>query len=175
MTAIFRWTTPRTAIVEPRPVDNACSGQHGTSLGATLRRMTSEAFVRPPDTDAIAEHLEQVITRGQRFRPGVWFLVCDASPSEVLVHFPVDGVPAEPSEEECRHVAGFFADTAAQLDGTAGMVVVVTRPGAAIVGDIDRRWYRAARDACAEHGVRLLSVHLLTPNESREMFLDDVM
>jgi hypothetical protein len=133
--------------------------------------MTSKAFA----VDAIAEHIERVVTREQRTQHSVWFIVWDRSAPERVVHLPVDELPPNPTDEECRYVAGFFADTVAQLGVTTGMVVVITRPGATVISPVDRRWYGAVRQACAENLVPLLGVHLLTPTGSRELFLDDVI
>jgi hypothetical protein len=133
--------------------------------------MTSKAFAR----DAVAAHVDRVVTRDQRTRRSVWFIVFDRSVSEAMVHLPVDEIPLDPTDEECRYIADFFADTAAHLGVAISMAVVVTRPGATAVSAADRRWYRAVRDACAQNVVPLLGVHLLTPNGSRELVLDDVM
>ena len=157
--------------MEPSTVDNSKSSSGDRRAGATIRRMTSEAFVR----DVIAEHVERVITQDQRSQHSVWFIVCDRSPTDYVVHLPVDEIPPNATDEECRFIAGFFADTVAHLNVQTGMAVVLTRPGAPVVAESDRRWYRAIRDSCAEHGVRLLGVHLLTPGGSRELFFDDVM
>jgi hypothetical protein len=86
---------------------------------------------------------------------------------------PVDELPPNSTDEECRFIAGFFADAVAQL-GWTGMAVVLTRPGGPTVAEIDRRWYRAIRDAW-DHRLRLLGVHLFTPGGSRELFFDDVV
>ena len=157
--------------MDPSTVDNSRSASGDRRIGVTIRRMTSEAFVR----DVIAEHIEEVVTRDQRFQRSVWFIACDRSPTDYLVHLPVDEIPPNATDEECRFIAGFFADTVSQLNVQTGMAVVLTRPGAPVVAEADRRWYRAVRDSCADHDLRLLGVHLLTPGGSRELFLDDIM
>jgi hypothetical protein len=116
-----------------------------------------------------------VVTLDQRSRNSVWFIACDRSPTDYLVHLPVDEIPPNATDDECRYIAGFFAETVAQLDVLTGMAVVLTRPGSPVVGEVDRRWYRAVHDSCAEHDLRLLGVHLLTPRGSRELHFDDVM
>jgi len=157
--------------MEPSTVDNSKSSSGDGRVGATIRRMTSEAFVR----DVIAEHVEQVVTQDQRSQHSVWFIACDRSPTDYVLHLPVDEIPPNPTDEDCRFIAGFFADAVAQLGVQTGMAVVLTRPGAPVVAEADRRWYRALRDSCAEHDLRLLGVHLLTPGGARELFYDDIM
>jgi hypothetical protein len=157
--------------MERSPVDSAKSSSGDREIGVTMRPMTSEAFVR----DVIAEHVDQVVTLDQRSRNSVWFIACDRSPTDYLVHLPVDEIPPNATDDECRYIAGFFAETVAQLDVQTGMAVVLTRPGSPVVGEVDRRWYRAVHDSCAEHDLRLLGVHLLTPRGSRELHFDDVM
>jgi hypothetical protein len=135
-----------------------------------MRRMTSKAFVR----DVLAEHIERVVTREQRSRRSVCFIACNRSPTDRVLYLPVDELPPNSTDEECRFIAGFFADAVAEL-GWTGMAVVLTRPGGPTVANVDRRWYGAVRDSCGEHGLRLLGMHLLTPGGSRELFLDDVI
>ncbi len=152
-------------------MDNFDSTSGAGRNGGTIRRMTSEAFVR----DALAEYVERAITREQRSRRSVFFIACDRSPTDHVVHLPVDELPPDPTAEECRFVAGFFAEAVTQLNVRTGMAVVLTRPGGPTVADVDRRWYRAVHDSCGENELRLIAVHLLTPGGSRELFLDDVV
>ena len=153
------------------PVDNSAPARGTRGNDVTIRLMTSEASVR----DAIAEHVDHVVTREQRSRTSVWFIVCDRSPTDYVVHLPVDELPPSATDEECRFIAGFFADTVAQLRVQTGMAVVLTRPGGPTVAEVDRRWYRAVHGSCLAHAVRLLGVHLLTPGGSRELFFDDIV
>ena len=164
-------TKPGTPIVEPSPVDNLPPVPGKVFDGATIRPMTSKAF----SVDAIAEHIERVVTRDQRGRHSVWFIVWDRSAPDRIVHFPIDEIPPSPTEEECRYVAGFFTDTIAQMGLATGVVFLITRPGATAVSSIDRRWYRAVHAASAENLVPLLGVHLLTPYGGRQLVLDDVI
>jgi len=102
-------------------------------------------------------------------------MLCTLDLRDVMVHIPVDHVPADPTNAECAHAAQFFVDVIAHLDIEAGLAVAVTRPGTLTVVGSDRLWYRAARKACTDGGVPLLGVHLVTPLGQREVMLDDVL
>lgn len=167
----FRWTALQIEIVEPSPVDNFDLARGAGRSGATIRRMTSEAFVR----DVLTDHIERVITREQRSQRSVFFIACDRSPTDHVVHLPVDELPLDPTAEECRFVADFFAEAVTHLNVRTGMAVVLTRPGGPTVADVDRRWFRAVHESCGENGLRLIGVHLLTPGGSRELFFDDIV
>jgi hypothetical protein len=111
----------------------------------------------------------------ERRRWSVWFMLCALDLRKVLMHIPVDAVPADPTKAECAHAARLFVDLIVHLDIEAGLLVAITRPGTSTVAASDRLWYRAARQACIDGGVPLLGVHLVTPSGQREIMLDDVL
>jgi hypothetical protein len=130
-----------------------------------MRRMTSNAFP--------AERIERVVTREERSRRSVWFIACDRPPTDRVLQLPIDEIPPYATDEDRRELAGFLADAIAHIGSRAGLAVL-TRPGGPTVAEIDRRWYRAIRDAW-DHRLPLLGVHLFTPGGSRELFFDDVV
>lgn len=101
-------------------------------------------------------------------------VLCD-SDNRVMVHCPIDDVPEELSDEECAHFISVFASALAEGDEAGGLLVALTRPGASTVNELDRRWFRATHDVCADIGVRVLGVYLLTPQTHREIHPDDAL
>jgi hypothetical protein len=134
--------------------------------------MRSEIFLDQPAT--IQRHLDRIVGPLDRRSWSAWFILCDVD-NRVLVHYPVTDVPAEPAAEDCAHTVGVFADVFSALKFDAGMLVVVTRPGTAGIRASDRQWFRAAHEVCARSGVRLVGVHLMTPDAQREIVLDDAI
>jgi hypothetical protein len=135
--------------------------------------------------EAIRGHLAAALEPWERGQRSVRFVLCDGD-NRVRAHCPVDGMPADPEPDECRHVVSVFATAIADNEAPAevgdgagdrggAMLVVLTRPGPGTVTDAERRWFHAAHTACAAHGVRLLGVYLLTPGETREVVLDDAL
>jgi hypothetical protein len=120
--------------------------------------------------DAISDHLAAEISPLERAMRTVRFVLCDQE-NRVLVHCPVHGEGPPRDEAQCVQVVSLFAGTVAHAD--AALVVVLTRPGPDSVTEWERLWFRAAHVACAEHEVRLLGVHLLTPTGQREVHHDD--
>ncbi|MEJ3749664.1 hypothetical protein WEI85_41195 [Actinomycetes bacterium KLBMP 9797] len=123
---------------------------------------------------AIEAHLSESITLGERRQRGVRFVLCDPD-NGVMVHCPVDDLPASLDPAECAHTVSVFAEVLVAHGEPGAMLVVLTRPGSAIITAPDRVWYHAAHQVCVQHGVRLLGVYLLTPNDQRELTLDDAI
>ena len=134
--------------------------------------MTDAAVLDSPD--AIRDHLEDAIEPAERGRRGVRFVLCDAG-NRVLVHCPVEDIPDDSQPDDCEQTVSVFATALTGTAGDGAMLVVLTRPGAALVTDADRQWFRAAHAVCAEYGVRLLGVHLMTRRQQREIVLDDAL
>lgn len=123
---------------------------------------------------AIRSHLDEALTADERAEPAVRFVLCDGG-NRVRVHCPVDGLDPAADPEVCQQAAAVFATALAGGEAHGGMLVVLTRPGSATVTHADRVWFHATREACAEHGIRMLGVHVLTPVTSREVVLDDAL
>lgn len=134
--------------------------------------MTETPVLDTPE--AIREHLEIAIDPPERGQRGVRLVLCD-SDNRVMVHCPIDDIPEELSDEECAHFISVFASALAEGDEAGGILVALTRPGSAMVVDVDRKWFRATHQVCTEIGVRVLGVHLLTPEAHREIHPDDAM
>ena len=134
--------------------------------------MTETPVLDSPE--AIREHLELALDPAERNQRGVRFVLCDAN-NRVMVHCPVDDVPAEVDAEDCAQFIGVFAAALADGDKGGGILVALTRPGTAAITDVDRTWFRVTHQVCAQKRVRVLGVHLLTPAEHREIHPDDAI
>jgi hypothetical protein len=134
--------------------------------------MTETPVLDSPE--AIREHLEIALDPDDRSQRGVRFVLCDAD-NRVMVHCPVDDVPDNLDPDDCATFVSVFASALAEGDEAGGILVALTRPGSATVTDCDRQWFRATHEVCAHNGVRVLGVHLLTPQEHREIHPDDAM
>ncbi|QSB16079.1 hypothetical protein JQS43_07170 [Natronosporangium hydrolyticum] len=134
--------------------------------------MTETPVLDTPE--AIREHLEIALDPADRRQRGVRFVLCDAD-NRVMVHCPVDDVPADVDSEDCTHFVSVFASALAEGDEGGGMLVALTRPGSGTINDLDRIWFRVTHEVCAQNGVRVIGVHLLTPSDHREIHPDDAI
>lgn len=134
--------------------------------------MTETPVLDTPE--AIHEHLEIALDPGDRGQRGVRFVLCDAA-NRVMVHCPVDDIPGNVGAEECAQFVSVFASALAEGEDGGGILVALTRPGSARITEVDRTWFRATHDVCAENRVRVLGVHLMTPGEHREIHPDDAL
>jgi hypothetical protein len=134
--------------------------------------MTETPVLDTPE--AIHEHLEIALDPVDRGRRGVLFVLCDAD-NRVMVHCPVEDVPASLNVDACRNFVSVFASALAEGDEGGAMLVAVTRPGAATITEQERAWFRATHETCAQNRVRVLGIHLLTPRDHREIHPDDAI
>ena len=133
--------------------------------------MTTKVFLHSPE--AIARHLRRDIEPDGFDSNGARFVLCD-NRNQVLVHCHVGDVPTDISPSECVRTLSLFAHTIS-AGGDGALLVALTRPGPPTLTPADARWFRAAHRACAEHEVRLLGVHIVTPHGLREVVLDDAL
>jgi hypothetical protein len=135
--------------------------------------MSNLAVLDSPE--AIRTNLEAVIAPEDRGRRSAWFFLCDDA-NRGLVTACVDDLPATLSMAECRHAVSVFAEPLACRDGGA-MLVALTRRGPASITATDRNWYHAVHEICADqdHAIRVLGVHLVTPQVNREIASDDLV
>lgn len=134
--------------------------------------MTETPVLDTPE--AIREHLEIAIDPPERGQRGVRLVLCD-SDNRVMVHCPIDDVPEELGNEECAQFISVFASALAEGDEAGAILVALTRPGSPTVTEIERQWFRATHEVCADIGVRVLGIHLLTPGAHREIHPDDAL
>ena len=123
---------------------------------------------------AIDEHLTRTLTRADRERYGVRFVLCDRH-NRVRAHCPVDGPPPFAGGDGPRAaIAAFTAALTGEPSGS-GVLVVLTRPGSGAVSASDRAWFHATYEVTRPARVRVLGVYLVTPTDLREILLDDAL
>lgn len=120
---------------------------------------------------AVADALDLLVPPADRRRSTAWVLLCDDH-DELVVPCVVDELPEQPPADECAALLAPFAAALGAGSG-AGLLLALTRRGQAAVTDLERRWFHAAHAVCVARAVRLLGVHLLTPEGAREVHLDD--
>ncbi|GAB7047828.1 hypothetical protein [Catenuloplanes indicus] len=123
---------------------------------------------------AIDEHLTRVLTRAERARYGVRFVLCDRD-NRVRVHCPVDEPPPFADGDGPRGTVAAFAASLTREPPGGGVLVVLTRPGSGAVSASDRAWFHATYEVCRAARVRVLGVYLVTPADLREILLDDAL
>jgi len=121
---------------------------------------------------AIRDHLRSSIEPEPGH--GVRMVLCDDR-NKVLTHVHIGEAPADPNDEDCVKIVMPFAHAMCGGPASGAMVLALTRPGPPTLSAADRRWFRAAHQVCAEHDVRLLGVHVVTPRGQREVLLDDAL
>lgn len=102
-----------------------------------------------------------------------YFVVCDHN-SRLRKRIAVDDIDDDVAWADCVRITSAFADGLAH-SGDGAMLLVLTRPGPVSLRLTDRRWFMAARYACATYRVRLLGVYVATPRGQREVVLDDAL
>jgi hypothetical protein len=131
----------------------------------------SPVFLDSPES--IRRHLRCDIARYEFDDPGIRFVLCDDR-NEVRAHVHIGETPPEVDLDASRRVVALMAE-GLSVTGDGAMLLAVMRAGAPTLTPADAVWFRVARAVCADRGVRLLGVHVLTPHGQREVNLDDAL
>jgi hypothetical protein len=134
----------------------------------------TESTVILDSPESIRQHLRRDIGRHEFDDPGVRFVLCDDR-NEVRAHVHVGDTPPEVDLAASRRVVALMADGLTSAGDDGAMLLAVMRAGAPTLAPSDAVWFRVARAVCADRGVRLLGVHVLTPHGQREVNLDDAL
>lgn len=126
------------------------------------------------DCPAVREHLELVVSPRERRTHNAFFVLCDDA-GRPLVHTCVDGVAADPTDEDCTLTVEPFATALARGEPDGRLLAVLTRPGSAPINDVDRRWFHAVHATCRRLGVSVLGVYVVTAYDVVEVHLDDAL
>ncbi len=111
-----------------------------------------------------ADFLDLVVSERNRCRGALALLLCDDD-DRMRVPVVVGDLPAALSDDDRRQTV---AKVVAVLKGRGAVLVAVARRSGLSIRSEDRAWRRAAERACAD-GPRLLGVHVITLDGSREV------
>lgn len=111
-----------------------------------------------------ADFLDLVVSERDRSRGALALLLCDDH-DRMQVPVVIGDLPAEMSDDERQ---GMVAAVVEALAGHGAVLVAVARRSGLSIRAEDRAWRRAAERACAA-GPRLLGVHVITLDGSREV------
>jgi hypothetical protein len=114
----------------------------------------------------IADVLDLFVLDRDRRRGALYALLCDDG-DRIQVPVVVDELGDGGALEERVHMFGVFAEAVATNSPGGSMLVAVARGGGLSLTPDDHLWRQGAEQACAREHVRLLGVHLVTPDGSR--------
>jgi len=130
----------------------------------------TELLARPVRTDAdVLARVAEIIDARARQQPALWlfFLDRDGMQNEVVV--PIDCLPDPPDPELVGGVCYVISQvlSGAQPDGS--VVIARSRPGAAELAAMDRRWLCALQQGAAIYKPPIRMLCLATPDGVREL------
>jgi hypothetical protein len=111
-----------------------------------------------------ADFLDLVVSERDRQRGALALLICDDD-DRMLVPVVVGDLPPDITDEDRQRTV---TRVLATMEGRGSVLVAVARRAGLDIRAEDRAWLRAAARACAG-GPRLLGVHVITPEGSREV------
>jgi hypothetical protein len=120
------------------------------------------------DGTAVADLLDLALTEQDRRSGTLAVVVCDerARPRVVqLIHDVPPGMGTERRDHTMRSLAGILAEAVPQ----GRFLLARARPGGLSLTTDDLGWRRCVEESFHAHSLRLLGVHVVTPDGSREI------
>lgn len=121
------------------------------------------------DPALIADVLDLFVTTDSRYDGAVYLFLCDAQ-DRLMAPVSIDGSHVPTGADRVSTLSGLL-QALAEHEPDAGVLVAIARPGGLSATDDDRDWAEAANRA-ATGRVRLLGVHVVTPDGSRPVPAD---
>lgn len=120
------------------------------------------------DPTLVADVLDLFVATDSRYDGALYLFLCDAG-DRLMAPLSIGGSQA-PTGATVEQLSGLFG-ALAEHEPDAGVLVAIARPGGLSVAEHDRHWAGAVARAAAGR-VRLLGVHVVTPDGSRPVPAD---
>ncbi len=134
--------------------------------GMTFHPVPDELKLRPlTDQILIRDILDLCVDERTRDRGGLCLLLCDAQ-YRLVEPVRYDEVPDDCTEEDIDRILGRFVPLLREIVPDVTLMLAVARPGAPVPDDLDLAWRAVAERVCAQTGIELLDVWLVTPGGS---------
>lgn len=136
----------------------------------------SDLLATPLRTDAdVLARVALIIDDEARRLRALWLFFLDADGRQNEVVVPIDCIPDLPDPQlagtVCHVVSRLLSD--ADRDGPDGpdgsVIITLSRPGIADLGDTDRRWLQALQQGAAAYNAPIRMLCLATPAGVREL------
>jgi hypothetical protein len=137
-----------------------------------MRRMSyqdlPEGWSTQPLTDPrlVADVLDLCVSPRARHDGALCLLLCDAG-DRLRTPVVVDQVPATASGAERARTLTRLLTELADIDADVSLLAAIARRGGLSVRPDDHTWAEAIASAAADCRIRLLGVHIITPDGSR--------
>ena len=115
------------------------------------------------DTDVLSR-VELLIDPVDRLRQSLWLFFVDRDDTQARVVVPIDGVPADPDPDEVGKLCWIIAEVLRNTEPDGSVIITITRPGPAVIGERDRIWQERLKDGAILHGARIRLICLATPD-----------
>src|SRR5215472_4476698 len=135
-------------------------------MTTTTRGPAPSADIAVPlrtDEDVL-RRVDLLINPDARLERSIWLLFLSASGVQLPVVVPIDGVPEQPDLTSARSLCWVIAEALRNNVPGGHAIVVLTRPGAATAGPVDRDWAATLHRAAGDRGASLRMVCLATPS-----------
>jgi hypothetical protein len=150
---------------------------HGRLVGMTFEDLPADWSRRPVTDSAItADLLDLLVGERDRAVGALGILLCgpgDRLLQPIVVEAPDRSADASERRQGFDNICSALCQLDQPGDGQAGsglgMLVALARPGPPMAGPADLDWRDTVVRSCADYGVRLLGVWLVTPDVIREL------
>jgi hypothetical protein len=118
------------------------------------------------DPAILDDMLDLFVSDASRAAGALYLLLCDGE-DRVVVPVVIDDLPVQCREDEAERLLDAFVTSAATFRTDLGVLLAIARPGSPEARKPDRLWLTVAERVCDRREVRLLGVHVVTPDGSQ--------
>lgn len=116
-------------------------------------------------TDAdVLDRVGSCIDQQSRDARSLWLMFVDHDSIQLPVLVPIEGVPEHPDPADARAICKVISQVLRDAVPGGSTVIALARPGTGRLGESDRQWASALREA-ADEGTRIRMVCLATTTE----------
>lgn len=129
-----------------------------------------ELLATPVTTDAdVLARIGSIIDAEARAAQSLWLVFLDSAGLQANVVVPIDDIPDFPDPELVGNVCSIVSQAVTDAAPGGSAVITLSRPGPAVLGEMDRHWLHALQRGAATHRSPIRMLCLATPAGVREL------
>jgi hypothetical protein len=125
----------------------------------------SDLLAIPVRTDAeVLARIGSIVDAGAAAARRLWLFFLDHNGVQSSVLVPIDDIPEFPDSQLVGNVSYIVSQVMSDDEAGGSAVITLSRPGPAVVSEMDLNWLRALRRGAKKHQTQIRMFCLATPD-----------